>query len=1323
MIRTLLILALGCVAWSADPVMIPAKAPADALADPSDLIPWPEKPYPHFAADSVVNATWLLDAPAGKHGRATAGPDGRLHFADGSPARFWGTTTAFGASFPETREDVIALADALAATGYNALRFHHNDLPRDGLGYVQGKPAVDNGALDPAMIDRLDFFASELYKRGIYIYVDLVDSRQLTAEDLAGIDDVQQMKGNGGWKGLFPHPSIVAAWKRAATALLDHVNPYTKHRWADEPGVMAVEVLNENGLFWDWSFKTSPQVGKWFDGQWNAWLTRRYGDRAGLAKRWTDAAGTCGLFDDEDPAAGTVYRPPPTPLLEWDRPFRSKTRGAARANDYNAFLAELSTGFYREATAHLRALGYAGVVVGSHELRGPLNQKAEVDGTGTIAAHLYANPRLAWGARPGSKGVIMEGVDVKSKNWFSNLQRIKVVGAPGINGEWTGASASYRADVNFGVSAAMAFQRVDASLHFTYAHRWTKMPMPDHDTLFDWKDYLKAMAMTYTSIHDAPWMAINRPAAALFVRGDLARAKVRVEFADSDEDVHEQNLHAVGIDGGDGSMGGGAQFLSMLHEVDTRFFGSVYDGDADIAYATGRSASGDYSKAKHAVLIGDNPWIDRWHQQRDLGAQAKLVRPGVRVVDVAGPIEFTIGAPWKEPKKLSFASYEGAIEKASLPAGAMPIGESADGKLVLGWLDDRFLVLPGGRAFDGAIGDVRWLLRLHLAACARWKLPTGGTDPDGTTYITDTGEMAIDWAHGILAVDTPRTQGFTGLSGLRTANATSRLSVTLSAPYGNVVVTSADGKPLAESARMLLVACGRVQNTGQELDAKGAISKTGTAPLFVEGLRGTVSLKVNTGLAVYALDCGGRRLGAVETRVDGDRLAFDLSPKWRSIWFEIAAKDPTVASAAGWPAGETARTAAPVMPKQIPLADFLAMINAGGSDAPGNAPGDAPAAAGGERIAIANPSAYKPFQGYGNMNAKVIADGLEITFGKKTKDWSGGAWFPVTATTGPGTALVVRMKGDGTKPREFYIAYKTKVGGFRSRNLSTLFEDDSLRDVTLTPADFTAEKKDGSVVDFSGIEQVSVSCVGPLMDTRSIATFAGFWVVTAPVKADAAPAVPDAALPAPQVPAKAELTIPFIGDAVITADGDPSEPAWQKSLGFAIDEDHVPPWHFTGTHVGTGTRKPGEVVRCWLLGTEAGLAMVTVVDKNGAPRITADDWFRNDCVELFSDVGATGGKPTRQLFLAWGHPGQDRAQAADPAVAVGRAQTAKGYRLEAMIPWQALGFAGVPDKPFGLDLQVDISRADGSAVQLVYATGTNEAWVSSQRYLRCTLSR
>lgn len=922
-----LVALLFASAWAAEPVLIPATAPADALVDPSDLIAWPEKPYPHFASESVVNANWLLDAPAGKHGRATAGTDGRLRFANGTPVRFWGTTTAYGATFPEKPEEVVQLAEAIAASGYNAVRFHHNDLPWGGIGIVQSKPKLDNGALDPQMIDRLDYFVSQLYKRGIYLYVDLVDSRKMNAEDMAGIDDWQQMKDNDGWKGLFPHPAVVAAWKRAATALLDHVNPYTKRRWADEPGVMAVEIINENGLFWDWSFKTSPQVSKWFDTTWNEWLKNRYGNRDGLAKRWTDATCTCGLFADEDPITASVYRPPGTPLLDWDRPFRSKTRGAARANDYQTFLAELATGFYREAATHLRGLGYSGVLVGSHELRGPLNQKAEVDGTGTIAAHLYANGRMAWGARPGSKGVILEGVDVKSNNWFSNLQRIKVSGAPGINGEWTGATSSYRADANFGVAAATAFQRVDASLHFTYLGRWARDPMPNYDTLFHWLEYQKAIGMTYSSVHDVPWMAVNRSAAALLIRGDFTPAKVHVDFAISDEDVHEQNLHAVGLDGGDGSMGGGAQFMSMLHEVDTHFFATVYDGNADIAYHTGRSASGDYSKAKHAIIIGDNPWTDRWHQKRDLGLPAKLARPGVRIVDVNEPVTFTVGAPWDQPHTLAFPSYEGAIDKSSLPAGATPIGESADGKLVLGWLDDRFLVLPNGRAFDRAIGDVRWLLRLHLTACARWHLPTGGTTADGTSYIADTGELTVDWAHGVLAVDTPRTQGFSGLSGLRTDNTAANMTVTLSAPYGNVVITSVDGKPLTSSTRMLLVACGRVQNTGQALNCAGGFTDTGKAPMFVEGLRGTIALKVQPGLAVYAMDCEGRRLGEVETQRVGGQLTFILSPRWQTVWFEICTRDAASANVSGWPASEVARTAEPAVPKNIPLNDFITAIN------------------------------------------------------------------------------------------------------------------------------------------------------------------------------------------------------------------------------------------------------------------------------------------------------------------------------------------------------------------------------------------------------------
>ncbi|HAI11343.1 MAG TPA: hypothetical protein DCM28_06530, partial [Phycisphaerales bacterium] len=206
-----------------------AEPPADTLPDTADLVTWPVGRYPGFANESVINVgQWLFDAPAGKHGYVQPTADGSLQFADGTPARFWGTTLCYGATFPEKPAEIIKLADAIAAMGYNLVRLHHNDLPWNGIGYLQQKPP-SNYLLEPSHMERMDKLVAELFKRGIYVYMDLIDSRNLLEEDGLDVPDFEKLKklNGGGWKGLFPHPAIVKAWKRSATELLNHVNPYT----------------------------------------------------------------------------------------------------------------------------------------------------------------------------------------------------------------------------------------------------------------------------------------------------------------------------------------------------------------------------------------------------------------------------------------------------------------------------------------------------------------------------------------------------------------------------------------------------------------------------------------------------------------------------------------------------------------------------------------------------------------------------------------------------------------------------------------------------------------------------------------------------------------------------------------------------------------------------------------------------------------------------------------------------------------------------------------------------------------------------------------
>ncbi len=100
---------------------------------------------------------------------------------------------------------------------------------------------------------------------------------------------------------------------------------------------------------------------------------------------------------------------------------------------------------------------------------------------------------------------------------------------------------------------------------------------------------------------------------------------------------------------------------------------------------------------------------------------------------------------------------------------------------------------------------------------------------------------------------------------------------------------------------------------------------------MIEALRGHVTFASSLApdLKVYALDVEGRRLGELPATVKNGKLTFDLSPKWGTLWFEIATADtkgPVAPTGTAWPLAEKPRSAAP-KPEMIALADYYQLVN------------------------------------------------------------------------------------------------------------------------------------------------------------------------------------------------------------------------------------------------------------------------------------------------------------------------------------------------------------------------------------------------------------
>jgi hypothetical protein len=190
------------------------------------------------------------DKPAGRHGPLRREGD-RLVFADGTPARFWGTNVTAYALYNTPKDDVRAQARRLAALGFNLVRLHHHDSPwvnPDIFGNY--KTVRDTRTLDPDALERLDWWIKCLKDEGIYVWLDLEVQRAFKEGDgIEGFDEIRKGKDIAELRGYnYVNPSIQAAMLRFDEAYLEHRNAFTKVANKDEPAIVGLLLTNENDV-------------------------------------------------------------------------------------------------------------------------------------------------------------------------------------------------------------------------------------------------------------------------------------------------------------------------------------------------------------------------------------------------------------------------------------------------------------------------------------------------------------------------------------------------------------------------------------------------------------------------------------------------------------------------------------------------------------------------------------------------------------------------------------------------------------------------------------------------------------------------------------------------------------------------------------------------------------------------------------------------------------------------------------------------------------------------------------------------------------------
>ncbi len=428
------------------------------------------------------------DLPAGRHGWLQVRPDGQFVFADApdQARRFYGVNFCGTANYL-AHEEADRVAERLQRLGYNALRFHHHERPLEDRS--QGR-STD---LNPERLDQFDYLFNALKQRGIYLTTDCYVSRAVAANEIwpDAKGDVEMDE----FKMLVPvNERAYENWATFMRNLLTHVNPYTGLRYADDPALAWLALINE-GTFTRLIGRVSDRVRPDWERAWGAWLKQRYGTAEAVAKAWnTEFAGDLSV-----------------PQAELAKSF---TKDDPQSRDFAVFLAESDRDMFRRMKHFLRdEIGTKALLTNMNcGTNTPQNQlaRAEFD---YVDDHFYVDhpqfldQRWRLPSRCGNTSPALVGAPGGRHTAFT-----RIYGKPFTISEFNySGPGRYRGVGGILTGCMGALQDWSVIWRFAYSHSSASMLSPRTAGYFD-------MAS------DPLNQAAERASLCLFLRGDMAPA-------------------------------------------------------------------------------------------------------------------------------------------------------------------------------------------------------------------------------------------------------------------------------------------------------------------------------------------------------------------------------------------------------------------------------------------------------------------------------------------------------------------------------------------------------------------------------------------------------------------------------------------------------------------------------------------------------------------------------------------------------------------------------------------------------------------------------
>lgn len=763
-----------------------------------------------YASTGIMDFSWMNEMPAGQRGFVKV-VDGDFQFEDGTPVKFWGTTAGFSAAYMQ-KDASERTAEYLASLGCNMVRIHAIDCIWGGYssGIVNFENYQNGMGTGPVgfhekSLDQMDYLIYCLKEKGIYIHLDTSAGRRITIGEGFDEDEVTISKSYNLRGASFFDQRVSDIEYDYAKALMEHVNPYTGKAYCDEPAIAIVQRVNESSSLWvDWGGAGNLKNGftNKLNARFNEWLLEKYGTREALAKAWTPVDfNLCGLGDDEDPTQGTVLS---GTLGNWSEPSyirlalgpSTKALNSSRHADWITFLCELQREDFQKFYDMLRDLGYGGAINCSNIMTGPVDLSNNYLGDVTEMNWYFSS----------SKSLTEHCVnaDVNAACFIEHLlpyfSRASATDkAFGVT-EWeVKANQDFRADGMITVAAYGSLQGWDFFLP------WCLSDQNSIATIY--KDDANAL----TVLKDPAYFGQMGLAAMIFRLGYIKPAENEVEYAFTAADI---------------PANAGAPFnvvapFVFTSRVSYNYIDSVYEGDADLVFTSGNTASGDFTKAENLVMQNNNPYSDGFQLENTLDAWlAKHLGDGA-VAKTFGNQSFQV--------KDNVAYYSGFLKDLGVPDIQMTNDIMREFGL---WGDD--------------VGFI-----------------------DGKA-ISDTKELVYDYLNGILSCVTDKACFITGV--IPASEQVGSIKYTTSSDKATIALISTDNKKITESDSLYLYTCGRTRNADAELNQNGAIINYGNVgPILIQDVRGTFFFESEKDICnVWGLDANGKRVAQLDvTAKDG----------------------------------------------------------------------------------------------------------------------------------------------------------------------------------------------------------------------------------------------------------------------------------------------------------------------------------------------------------------------------------------------------------------------------------------------------------------------